>query len=62
MEESSRILQVINGYLGDCGLILRQGKVVDATQVDQLPRGIKNRWDFRPSLGNYLRDFRKILG
>jgi len=27
------ILQVINGYLGDRGLMLRQGTVVDATII-----------------------------
>jgi len=36
------ILQVINGYLGDRGLMLRQGTVVDATII-HAPSSIKNQ-------------------
>jgi IS5 family transposase len=32
-ELAGEILQVINGYLGDRGLMLRQGTVVDATII-----------------------------
>ena len=32
-ELAGGILQVINGYLGDRGLMLRQGTVVDATII-----------------------------
>ncbi len=36
------ILQVINGYLGDRGLLLRQGTVVDATII-HAPSSTKNK-------------------
>lgn len=41
-ELASGILQVINGYLGDRGLMLRQGMVVDATII-HAPSSTKNK-------------------
>ncbi|RML53424.1 ISPssy, transposase [Pseudomonas syringae pv. pisi] len=41
-ELAGRILQVINGYLGDRGLLLRQGTVVDATII-HAPSSTKNK-------------------
>jgi IS5 family transposase len=41
-ELAGGILQVINGYLGDRGLSLRQGTIVDATLIDA-PTSTKNR-------------------
>ena len=41
-ELAGGILQVINGYLGDRGLLLRQGTVVDATII-QAPSSTKNK-------------------
>ena len=41
-ELAGGILQVINGYLGDRGLMLRQGTVVDATII-HAPSSIKNQ-------------------
>lgn len=41
-ELAAGILQVINGYLGDRGLLLRQGTVVDATII-HAPSSTKNK-------------------
>ncbi|WP_154619171.1 IS5 family transposase, partial [Pseudomonas syringae] len=41
-ELAGGILQVINGYLGDRGLMLRQGTVVDATII-HAPSSTKNK-------------------
>jgi len=41
-ELTGRILQVINGYLGDRGLMFRQGTVVDATII-HAPSSTKNK-------------------
>jgi transposase, IS5 family len=41
-ELAGGILQVINGYLGDRGLMLRQGTVVDATII-HAPNSTKNK-------------------
>lgn len=41
-ELAGGILQVINGYLGDSGLMLRQGTVVDATII-HAPSSTKNK-------------------
>lgn len=41
-ELAARILAVINGYLGDRGLSLRQGTIVDATLIDA-PTSTKNK-------------------
>ena len=41
-ELAGGILQVINGYLGDRGLLLRQGTVVDATII-HAPSSTKNK-------------------
>lgn len=46
-ELAGGILQVINEYLGDCGLMLRQGTVVDATII-HAPSSTKN---VKPQLG-----------
>ncbi|WP_254656924.1 transposase [Pseudomonas lundensis] len=41
-ELAGGIFQVINGYLGDRGLMLRQGTVVDATII-HAPSSTKNK-------------------
>ncbi|WP_141562791.1 transposase, partial [Pseudomonas sp. ICMP 8385] len=41
-ELAAGILAVINGYLGDRGLSLRQGTIVDATLINA-PRSTKNK-------------------
>lgn len=41
-ELAGGILQVINGYLGDCGLMLRQGAVLNATIIHD-PSSPKNK-------------------
>ncbi len=41
-ELASQILEVINGYLGERGLLLRQGSIVDATVI-HAPSSTKNK-------------------